>query len=492
MQMSNFHFRRHEAADKHLMQGMFENIEKEALSLGIVTKTGLKFKTAQKEMQKLDSQLKEAIFKYESGDIKISEVSKISRKIDSLVGETYLKVYENLRTIIEDQIPQLEKQKFDKASSKEKEEYRKGNRTIKLTKTDMLQLKDNNGQPLSGNMHKAVLAYTDLMGSLYNRLRLGVDARIDSILGRMSHKDDSLTIHKLKEIREKLRGKLMPKYEGAGFFPHYTRDLSVNFLQGLMPHLDAMQTSANPYLKGEQSLTNVLDAMSNYISGHTKHRASGGEYEYSKNFMSSVTTYINDVNRFNYAAFMDKHMMEGLTSVEKIYKLDGAAHGYGQSVVDYIQDLHQATNGDINISPKTRALMRAVLGMEFISKLGINPRGAARNWTQRLLDYVEWGPVQVWKSKQILDKFNIGESTIEAELKKVGLLYEDISPELMESEVVSGSPSRELSFDESTQKHVFVKKSVIEKVADKIGWVAGKSSYLHRRAENSNRNILLK
>lgn len=495
MQMSNFHFRRHEAADKRLMQGLLDNLEKEAISLGIISKTSMKFKQAQRQMQKLNDEWMQARVDYENGDIAIDKVSEISGKIDNLVARTYLQVYDKLQKVIETQIPQLEKQKFQHSTEKEKKEYREGKRVIRLTKNELLQLKDTNGNPLSAEMHKAVLSYTDLMAGLYDRLRLGVDARIDSILGRMSRDNDSLNIDKLNSIRKKLQGKLMPKYEGGGFFPHYTRDLSVDLMSGLMPFFDEIHSGANQYLKGKntRTITSIIDGMDNYISGHTKRRAETGKYEQSKNFLNTMTNYISDVNRFNYAAHMDKHMFEGLRSIENIYKLDGSAHGYGQSVVEYIYDLHQATNGDMNISPKTRALMRTVLGMEFISKLGINPRGAARNWTQRLLDYVEWGPVQVWRTKKILDSLNLSESVIEAELKKVGLLFEDTSPQLIESELqTSAFQNKGVEFDETTQKHVFTKKSTIEKVADTVGWAAGKSSFLHRKAENSNRKQTFK
>ena len=94
---------------------------------------------------------------------------------------------------------------------------------------------------------------------------------------------------------------------------------------------------------------------------------------------------------------MTKHMIKGLSDVEKIYKTDGDAKGYAQSVVNYITDMNKASNGAENVSPQTRAVMRTLLGFEFISKLGVNPRGAVRNFTQRLLDYVEWGQRQIKK-----------------------------------------------------------------------------------------------
>ena len=107
---------------------------------------------------------------------------------------------------------------------------------------------------------------------------------------------------------------------------------------------------------------------------------------------------------------MDGYMLDSLTSIERIYKTDGGAKGYAQNLVDFVTDMHKATNGDPNISPKTRAWMRTVLGFEFISKLGYNPRAAGRNWFQRLLDYVTWGPVQVGNAKEYLKNIALGKA----------------------------------------------------------------------------------
>ena len=333
------------------------------------------------------------------------------------------------------------------------------------------------------------------MDSLYGQLRNGVDAKIDGIIARMQFTQGEMSVGKLNSIKEKLRGKLMPKYEGNGFFPHYTRDLSVDFMQKLMPHLDKLQEYSNPYVKtkgNQETISQVIDGIDTFISGHTKKRSK--DYEYSKNFLSSVQNYMSDVNRFNHRAFMDKHMLEGLTAVERIYKLDGDAKGYGESVVNYLKDMHYASNGTSDMSPRTRALMRTLLGFEFISKLGYNPRGAARNFMQRLLDFVEMGGGAKGKAQDIMNRIGaISEESIDAELKKVGLLFEEGAPQLIETEVGrSASFQKQVEYDSVTDKYKFVKESRIERIADKVGWAANKASILHRAAENSNRKRTFK
>lgn len=506
MQLSNFYFRSHEASDKHLMREMLKSLEDESVSRGLVSRFGLMKGSAQRRMQQLDDMLQEQIVKYKNGEADIDSISKISGEVDALVSQTYLSVYDDLirvvegvsedsggKTVWKSGLPKIEQDKFNSLPKKEQDAIERGEKILKITESDLRKATLPDGAEISSNMFKSLISYKKLMDGLYSRLRNGVNARLDGIISRMEQSEGlQFDKSKVEDIKDRLRAKMMPSYR-VGFFPHYTRDLHIDFMDGLMPYFDEMQTASNPYAKNKNGRTvnQILSSMSGYIDGHTIQR--GEDYRYSRNFLNSVTNYIYDVNRFNYLAFMDKHTIDGLISVENIYKTDGNAKGYGQSLVNYIESLHTAANGDANVSPKTRALMRTLLGFEFISKLGINPRGAARNWTQRLLDYVEWGPRQVRRSKEIIDRLNISESDINSELNKVGLLFEDISPQLLESDV-SGAAStfKRTEYDADSNKYKFTKKSRIEKIADKMGWAAGKASYLHRRAENSNRKHTFK
>ena len=496
MQRSDFYFREQSSTNKNLMQSMMKSIENESIARGIISKMGIKTSGVQKEMKKLDDALQQAMVDYKNKDtINTDKISKAQKEIDSYISKTYLKVYDDLLYTVENDLGRLESKKFETLSEKDKQKVREGKLNITLDALDLAEARTKDGSPLSKDMYNALVGYKTLMDGLYKQLKNGVDARIDSIIERIQVTKGDMSAERLKEVKKKLQDKLMPKYEGNGFYPHYTRDLHVDFMDGLMPHFDAIQDASNMYIKskkGNQTLRQVVDAMDNYVSNHVKGRSP--DYQYSRNFLNSVTNYIHDVNRFNYQAFMDKHYIEGLTSVERIYKTDGNAKGYGENIAKYVTDLHTAANGDVNLSPKTRALMRTVLGFEFISKLGINPRGAARNWFQRLLDYVEWGPGQLKKAKETINRLTgITEESLDGELKKVGLLFDEVSPQLIESEITSpASTFRQLSFNEQTGKHEFHRKGRLERVADKVGWAAGKASVLHRMAENSNRKRTFK
>ena len=415
-----------------------------------------------------------------------------------------------MRGALKDKFNALKKQAFDKDNkvidekkAKKLGRIVKGEEILKLDRNDIsMYVKMPDGSPLSNEMRSAVTSYSDLMDRMYYTLKNGVNKRIDSVVERMKYlgKLDPNDEAALKQIKESMRKKYSPDYE-EGFFPHYVRDLNAPFMNGLMESFDNLQLASNNHGKEKgKSIRQVVRDMSLYIDGHAKPQIKNREtgkfgYDYSRNFFNSVDSYITDVNRFNYISFMDSYMLDSLTSIERIYKTDGSAKGYGQNLVDFVTDMHKATNGDPNISPKTRAWMRSVLGFEFISKLGLNPRAAGRNWFQRLLDYVTWGPVQVKNSKDYLKTIALGkagditgENYIDNVLKKNGLLFEEVSPEFLESQLKApSSPFKLIQWNNESGKFEAIKKSRIEKVADGISVVAGKSSWLHRKAENSNR-----
>jgi len=99
-------------------------------------------------------------------------------------------------------------------------------------------------------MYRALRNYNEMMENLYSTLRNGAEQRIQSISKRLRVNGDVESSEAIDKIEEKLRSQLMPKYQ-EGFFPHYIKDLSAPFMDGLMPHLDNLQTAVNPYIKNK-------------------------------------------------------------------------------------------------------------------------------------------------------------------------------------------------------------------------------------------------
>ena len=506
MQKSSFTFRNNEITHRSFFKKILKSLEDEGKLQGLSARYGLK--NAKRYIQKLDNDLAKAINAKDDG-----EISRINGEMKDLVDKTYLKVFDDFIDVIEKRMPEAVMTKYNSIKKKADEgnknsqklisKYDEGISILRLNRDEMASLvRDKDGKVLSPNMYKALADYNEMSEGLYKVMQNGTKATISSIVNRLEITGDVDSSSRLKEIGKRLEANLMPKYKD-GFFPHYVRDLSAPFMDTIMPHLDDLNTATNPYVKTKgRTVNEILDGLNTRVTEHTKGRAEEGDYTYSRNFLNVMSSYIFDVNRFNYAAFMDKHFVDALGSVESIYRKNGNTGGFAQNVVDYIQDLHGAANGDTNISPKTRAFMRTLLGFEFISKLGVNPRAAARNFTQRLLDYVEWGPVMVnrmnkeLKTMQFTDKTGKSidsESYIQSVLKDAGLLFEEVSPELLESGLQEpASLFKMRRWNEEKGKFEIIEKSGIEKGAELVSSIAAKSSWLHRKAENSNRQHTFK
>ena len=192
--------------------------------------------------------------------------------------------------------------------------------------------------------------------------------------------------------------------------------------------------------------------------------------------MKSVGAYISDVNRFNYLSYADNIHAKTLISIENMYKdTKGGLEGYAKNIFDFITDMHMSATGrrpDMGIdNPQGHALMRSVLGFEFISKMGMNLRGAARNFTQRLLDYIEWGPVAIAESKKFWnDPSQISREVLQDVMKsldKKGITFKEGSPELQESMGASHPALAKVArWNPETGKMEFTPASKLENVAD--------------------------
>ena len=516
MQESGAYFRESTHEDRTLFNEISQNIQEYLGVSGIMRKMGrvVTGKTAYNEFMKLEDSIGEALTDVKNRVPGSEEnVLKLLKQRDTYVNSNpELKIYDDLINIIENQIgsknpdePGLYQKRFNKLSKSKRKEVISKNKTIKLTEKDYGQIeidgKKLNEMPIerSQPIIRALRAYTTLMDNLHSRMKNAVTAQVSAIVSRAQLKGSGTEASRIQEMEQNLLKKLLPDYE-AGYFPHFVRDLNIGFMDGLMPHLDRIQKSSNNYIKNtESTLGEALDEANTYITKHTSKR-SPSDYLYNRHFLNVVQTYMDNISSFNYNAFMNKHSMDALQMVERVYKKSNkSAEGYANDISEYILDLHSATQGNSGGSEATNKIVRTLLGFEFISKMGLNPRGAARNWFQRLLDYVEWGPVQVKKTNEILEQIELGkgidsfEAFAESALKKAGLRYEETNPMLEESiGRKRASNMKSMYWDEADGKYKFSKITPIDKAMQAMSWVAGKSGVFHRKAENSNRKHTFK
>ena len=287
----------------------------------------------------------------------------------------------------------------------------------------------------------------------------------------------------------------MPNLE-KGFYPHFRRGLNVDFMDGLMGRMEDLALSANKYLDTNMSLQEAIDNIEGYVSGHTRNRAYDlSPEDYSWNFPQVLKTYSANVNRFNYINKINLDSKRALKRAEDLYKKGELMEGYGESIVNFVKDLHKSATGFDQIkNPVASNLMRSILGLEFITKIGFNPRSAARNFSQSLLNFVEWGPVQMKESR---DFYN---ST--TQIKNINQIMEDTgilfkvgqgAAELKES-MGGRTPgimtSIRINPETGAPEHIPITR--LEKVTGSISNLAGKSGFMTAAVENVNRKMTFK
>jgi len=449
--------------------------------------------TAREKASKLSEEIQFERDKIQAGDETADlRLQELVEQQQILIKSSELSIFEEVRKHIEVDFKKIIENK--KAA---------GNKDLTILGSDIAKLKKEDGTDVSPNIKAALGGYVELMRDMHKTLTNGVNAKVDAIVEKAKG-DRSET--EIKDLRKKLIDRLSPNSE-EGYYPHFMINLDAEFLTGLMPRLDSLEFATDPYvLEHPNTIQESINSINTYISKHAQGRKERSteleNLEYSPAFIDVVTNYINAVDRFNFIAFADKSHAKALRHVEQTYKdTDMGLEGYALGVYNYITDLNMAATGrrDIQQNPHMRNFLRTLLGFEFISKMGINPRGAARNFTQRLLDYIEWGPKIVKESKKWWSQPGGGDSESAKqfleEMEGKGYFFAEGSggaPELLESlGTANAFTQRYIMYDPATNEHVTVEPSKMRRAGKILDWVAGKSAFMHRKVENSNRKLSL-
>lgn len=354
---------------------------------------------------------------------------------------------------------------------------------------DIKNLIINSGITNSANMQNALVKYVDMMHTQYNHLTNGVNAYIKGQQQMMIAKGVT-NIDQLNNLRMKLLDKFLPD-EKAGYYPHFRYDLNSLFLDGLMPKLQKLSESTEIGKKG--GIQEAINELDTYVSRRVKKRTKDlNQKMYSMNFPVAVKRYMDEINRFNFVAHTQTKTIQALAEAQAAFRKGKDLEGYGAQFVEMVKDLNQAQMGTKDIkSDFWRNTSRAILNMEFTSKLGFNVRSAARNATQGLLNFVEFGTFRGKKVKE----FYRDESMlrlVDKAMDESGIRFTDMTPEQME---LAGNRN---IFNEKVvlagQTIEFKNPSKMSQFADMTGklasWSGGKTMipYLNMRSvENFNR-----
>ena len=464
-----------------------------------------KYESALKKYRKLDLDLIKALDR--ADNVAITDARKA---IADFTKKSPLKIFDDFINIIENQMPVAIQEKYDRELRLSKDEslskkQRKihsnnvkaydGGKLVILKDSDYQRFFQKEG--LDKDSIEAVIKYNSLMYEMYGVLEEGINKRIKTVLDQVKrNKGRKSTETSLEELRKRLIADIMPKYKEDGYFPHYVRDLNASYMDGLMPHFERFEVASDDFInKKPKDIDAVIEDINKWITNHAKSRNKKEKLAYSRNFIDVVKGYVDDVNRFNTTAFMDDILVNARNKVQDIYK-GGKDSNYARNVSDLIVDLHQAANGNTNMSEGGQAIMRSLLAFEFTSKIGINPRSAVRNATQRLLDFVQFGRrINKVAMRELEQKGLFGddvESQIENILRDAGLLFEDTTPELLESTLKSSPSLYKLRTIDENGQISYNKESSLSKFAGTTSKIAGYASILHRKVENSNRKHTFK
>ena len=482
------------------LSNMFDGIIKKIKSAGGIDGlfSKVKLNNALKKHRKLESNHIKALDK---GDQSLIDETRI--KLEEFEDKGSVRTFTEFISVIENTMPEALKMKYNEevllADSGNKEakdrvsKYDDGSKLIRMTESEYNKFLPQAGVP--NDLVAAAMDYNLLMTDSYAQIRNGINKVIDSQLKRIKNRPNfKETEDKLINMREKLISELMPKYKEDGFFPHFVRELNAGMMQGLMKPLDDLTKSNIDMLHETQSIDGIIENMDLWVTNHAKSREDSGNNTYSKNFIDVVNTYIHNVSQFNTTAFLNDSFMDSLLKAKSVY---GEESEYSRKIVDVMDGLYGAVNGDTRNSGVSNEIKKALLGYQFINKIGGSPRAALRNTTQFLMNLVTMTYSGVRESMKFLkEEQPLGRLNIETFLQESNLLMDTSEAGLESGLTSSKSPYKIRRVDENgkmqyTDEGDYIYKGI--KIFGKgIGKVAQVTSLFHRFAENKNREFTAK
>ena len=322
---------------------------------------------------------------------------------------------------------------------------------------------------------------------LYGDLKNGLDAYIRAMneSNKLTNNKYSRVLEGLKRIREGL--KKQPNY-----FP--TEALNI------IPTIRVIQESiydrswkSKDYDKLSDYVENIADEMGKQLklSRHAREKKSKDKLRRSIDVVSMMDKYIRNVTMFNFAGHTTESLLKG---VRRLSLLEGdEMKEQAKFYSKYLYDTHAALLG-LNInSSMGRNLVRGITSWEFMSKLGLNIRSAARNATQSLQNIVYFGVSGTYNSFKYLQ----GEMgrIADGEAKKYGVYFASareltntlgLFPEVTTANVkgVGGKEKQVMTYKYDTKA---------QKFTNGLEELARKSGSLMRVVENKvNRQLTFK
>ena len=457
-----------------------------------------RLKKATKEANKLEAGIEKlSVDAYNNVPGAKDQLAEALRLEDQFYVKGEGKVFNETLRIIEKELPKLDHENMQKWWAEKKRllpQLKKG----KITREKYNSIRKNMLLPIlakkidSEPMRNAVMEYTDLMNDMHGVLTNGIDAYVKSLKESMKGK---YSIEQIDAIGQKIKDKITPDKQ-VGYFPHYKRTLNVDFLDNLMPHMQRVSDAVAESLQSKTgAVDKAIDELGSYLTGRVKSRGIidlgegvSAQKEYSRNFFTTVKRYIDEVDRFNMVAHSDYYTRQSLNAAKELFKNGEPMDGYARATVEMMKDMNARMKGGYGFeNENAEAAMKTLLALEFTSKLGFNLRSPARNATQGLLNFVEFGPSVMKKSRDFYSNNLQMTRKVEDMMNEAGFLFaENAAPELIEGQMRGKSFTQKVNITDN-ETIEFKKPTMLSTLHGKVTKVAGFSGKLMAKVENINR-----
>tara|TARA_R100000278_G_scaffold21210_1_gene20102 strand:+ start:15349 stop:18195 length:2847 start_codon:yes stop_codon:yes gene_type:complete len=186
--------------------------------------------------------------------------------------------------------------------------------------------------------------------------------------------------------------------QGSAYFPVLTFDILPTLAEVSGNLFNSGQKSGKSWKEGVDAVNKLQDILDKnvYVSRNLKDGSiESKEIEY--NVIPIMDNYIKTATRFNYVSYNNAKYIQATKNLWKSFSSDSknsptALDKKLEFYESYMSDTHGLITGEAyRGSEAQRNFARALTSYQFLSKLGLNVRSAARNSSQSLLNYVYFG-----------------------------------------------------------------------------------------------------
>ena len=222
------------------------------------------------------------------------------------------------------------------------------------------------------------------------------------------------------------------------------------------------------------------------------------EYFYSIDPAFYLNKYIHDIAHFNFATKINmdyKNATDKMLKVMRSGKYSASNHGqWAKGMVDIITDIKDsALNMHEGKIDEMNNAVRMITGIEYVSKLGFSVRGALRNRTQGLFDYIQFGSSIFRKIPKFYDSDVVHVEALNRQYNRFGIKFGEKATAANVAAATKGAididKTNRMDVEKGLTRESMSKSSMSVDTTDKIAEFSADfwGPVSHRAVENTNR-----